>query len=109
MKLDEDVDPEAIARETHGFVGADIAALCTEAAMQCIREKMDLIDIEVCVCVCGVWKGAVRRWVDLFRLTRAFLSQVGTAGCLSGLAVGVCLVSVGLRRFLCSFEFFCIV
>jgi len=46
MKLDEDVDPEAIARETHGFVGADIAALCTEAAMQCIREKMDLIDIE---------------------------------------------------------------
>jgi SpoVK/Ycf46/Vps4 family AAA+-type ATPase len=40
------VDPEAIARETHGFVGADMAALCTEAAMQCIREKMDLIDIE---------------------------------------------------------------
>merc|ERR1719384_1146910 len=46
MKLDEDVDPEAVARETHGFVGADIAALCTEAAMQCIREKMELIDIE---------------------------------------------------------------
>lgn len=46
MKLDEDVDPEAIARETHGFVGADMASLCTEAAMQCIREKMDLIDIE---------------------------------------------------------------
>jgi transitional endoplasmic reticulum ATPase len=46
MKLDDDVDPESIARETHGFVGADMAALCTEAAMQCIREKMDLIDIE---------------------------------------------------------------
>jgi len=46
MKLDDDVDPEDVARETHGFVGADIAALCTEAAMQCIREKMDLIDIE---------------------------------------------------------------
>mmetsp|Transcript_17479 Transcript_17479/g.61389 ORF Transcript_17479/g.61389 Transcript_17479/m.61389 type:complete len:1074 (-) Transcript_17479:253-3474(-) len=46
MKLDEDVDPEAIAKETHGFVGADMAALCTEAAMQCIREKMELIDIE---------------------------------------------------------------
>lgn len=27
-------------------MGADMAALCTEAAMQCIREKMDLIDIE---------------------------------------------------------------
>ena len=46
MKLDDNVDPEAIAKETHGFVGADMAALCTEAAMQCIREKMDLIDIE---------------------------------------------------------------
>merc|ERR1719498_2337424 len=46
MKLSDDVDPEEVARETHGFVGADMAALCTEAAMQCIREKMDLIDIE---------------------------------------------------------------
>ena len=46
MKLGEDVDAEGVARETHGFVGADIAALCTEAAMQCIREKMDLIDID---------------------------------------------------------------
>lgn len=46
MKLDDDVDPEYIAKQTHGFVGADMAALCTEAAMQCIREKMDLIDIE---------------------------------------------------------------
>ena len=46
MKLDDDVDPEAIAKETHGFVGADMAALCTEAAMQTIREKMHLIDIE---------------------------------------------------------------
>merc|ERR1712093_581510 len=40
------VDPELIAKETNGFVGADMAALCTEAAMQCIREKMDLIDID---------------------------------------------------------------
>jgi len=46
MKLHEDVDPLSIAKDTHGFVGADMAALCTEAAMQCIREKMDLIDIE---------------------------------------------------------------
>jgi len=46
MKLDETVDEEFIAQQTHGFVGADMAALCTEAAMQCIREKMDLIDIE---------------------------------------------------------------
>ena len=46
MKLDDDVDLEALSHETHGFVGADIAELCTEAAMQCIREKMDLIDID---------------------------------------------------------------
>lgn len=46
VKLADDVDPEAIAKQTQGFVGADIASLCTEAAMQCIREKMDLIDID---------------------------------------------------------------
>merc|ERR1712216_760887 len=46
MKLAEDVDLEQVARETHGFVGADLAALCTEAALQCIREKMDLIDLD---------------------------------------------------------------
>lgn len=46
MKLAEDVDLESVARDTHGFVGADLAALCTEAALQCIREKMDVIDLE---------------------------------------------------------------
>ncbi len=46
MKLAEDVDLAIIAKETHGFVGADMAQLCTEAALQCIREKMDIIDIE---------------------------------------------------------------
>eukprot|EP00029_Vermamoeba_vermiformis_P005272 TRINITY_DN177_c7_g2_i1.p1 TRINITY_DN177_c7_g2~~TRINITY_DN177_c7_g2_i1.p1 ORF type:complete len:804 (-),score=277.47 TRINITY_DN177_c7_g2_i1:251-2662(-) len=46
MKLSTDVDLETVANETHGHVGADMAALCTEAALQCIREKMDLIDIE---------------------------------------------------------------
>ena len=33
------VNPEEIARETHGFVGADMAALCTEAAMQVLHAK----------------------------------------------------------------------
>uniref|UniRef100_I1P7N1 Cell division cycle protein 48 homolog n=1 Tax=Oryza glaberrima TaxID=4538 RepID=I1P7N1_ORYGL len=46
MKLAEDVDLEHIAKDTHGYVGADLAALCTEAALQCIREKMDIIDLE---------------------------------------------------------------
>lgn len=46
MKLHEDVDLEQIAAETHGHVGADLASLCSEAALQQIREKMDLIDLE---------------------------------------------------------------
>lgn len=29
MKLGEDVDLEAVAKDSHGFVGADVAALCT--------------------------------------------------------------------------------
>jgi hypothetical protein len=40
------VELDRIAKDTHGFVGADLAALCTEAALQCIREKMDVIDLE---------------------------------------------------------------
>ncbi|CDO95594.1 unnamed protein product [Kluyveromyces dobzhanskii CBS 2104] len=46
MKLADDVDLEKLASETHGYVGADIASLCSEAAMQQIREKMDLIDLD---------------------------------------------------------------
>jgi transitional endoplasmic reticulum ATPase len=37
---------EQIASETHGYVGSDVASLCSEAAMQQIREKMDLIDLD---------------------------------------------------------------
>lgn len=46
MKLGDDVDLEQIANETHGHVGSDLAALCSEAALQQIRKKMDLIDLE---------------------------------------------------------------
>ncbi|CAL5002242.1 unnamed protein product [Urochloa decumbens] len=46
MPLDDDVDLERIGKDTHGFVGADLAALCSEAALQLIREKMDVIDVE---------------------------------------------------------------
>lgn len=46
MKLADDVDLEQIANESHGHVGADLAALCSEAALQQIRGKMDLIDLE---------------------------------------------------------------
>ena len=46
MKLADDVDLAGIAKDTHGFVGSDLAAVCSEAALQCIREKMDIIDID---------------------------------------------------------------
>ncbi|XP_049901501.1 transitional endoplasmic reticulum ATPase isoform X2 [Epinephelus moara] len=46
MKLASDIDLERIATETHGHVGADLAALCSEAALQAIRKKMILIDLE---------------------------------------------------------------
>merc|ERR1712060_978084 len=46
MKLHADVKLADIAANTHGFVGADLAQLCTEAALQRIREKMDLIDLD---------------------------------------------------------------
>uniref|UniRef100_A0A0D9X7S6 AAA+ ATPase domain-containing protein n=1 Tax=Leersia perrieri TaxID=77586 RepID=A0A0D9X7S6_9ORYZ len=46
MPLDDDVDLERVAKDSHGMVGADLASLCSESAMQCIREKLDVIDIE---------------------------------------------------------------
>lgn len=46
MRLADDLNLEIVAAETHGHVGADLAAVCSEAALQQIREKMDLIDIE---------------------------------------------------------------
>jgi len=38
MRMSPDVDLAQIARDTHGYVGADIAQLTLEAALQCIRE-----------------------------------------------------------------------
>jgi len=46
MRLAADLDLEQVAAETHGHVGADLAAICTEAGLQQIREKMDLFDLE---------------------------------------------------------------
>ena len=46
MRLSSDVNIEEICKETYGFVGADLAQLCTEAAMQCIREKSEFFDID---------------------------------------------------------------
>jgi transitional endoplasmic reticulum ATPase len=46
MPLAEDVDLEKIASVTHGFVGADLEALCKEAAMRALRRILPQIDFE---------------------------------------------------------------
>ncbi len=40
--LAQDVDPEELAREAGGFTGAEIEAVCQEAAMRAIREAIQL-------------------------------------------------------------------
>ena len=44
MPLAQDVDLTHLAEITHGFVGADLEALCREAAMICLRGIMPDID-----------------------------------------------------------------
>jgi transitional endoplasmic reticulum ATPase len=46
MPLAEDVDLNELARTTHGFVGADIAALGREAAIDAVRRIMPQLDLE---------------------------------------------------------------
>jgi len=46
MPLAEDVDLEELAELTNGFVGADLEALCKEAAMHALRRVLPEIDIE---------------------------------------------------------------
>ena len=46
MRLGKDVDLDLLARGTHGYVGADLQQLCMEAALECIRSKMGLIDFD---------------------------------------------------------------
>ena len=46
MQLDVDVDLFQIARDTHGYVGADLQQVTLEAALQCIRANLGKLDIE---------------------------------------------------------------
>lgn len=40
MPLGDDVELDVLAGMTHGFVGADLQALCREAALACLRESL---------------------------------------------------------------------
>ena len=47
MRLAPDVDLQAIADVTHGYVGADLHNLCKKAAVTCIRERaIGIVDME---------------------------------------------------------------
>ncbi|MEM4667232.1 MAG: CDC48 family AAA ATPase [Thermofilum sp.] len=46
MPLAEDVNLDELAEMTHGFTGADLAALCREAAMRALRRYLPRINIE---------------------------------------------------------------
>ena len=46
MPLTKDVDLEAIAKITHGFVGADLSALAKEAAMVVLRRVLPKIELK---------------------------------------------------------------
>jgi len=47
MPLDKDVDLEQLADLTHGYAGADLSALCKEAAMRALRRVMPQLDLEL--------------------------------------------------------------
>jgi len=47
MPLTEEVDLEKLAAVTHGFTGADLAALCREAAMVTLRKIVPQIDFDL--------------------------------------------------------------
>ena len=46
MPLGEGVDLKELARSTHGFVGADLAALSREAAIEAVRRIMPKLDLD---------------------------------------------------------------
>ncbi len=46
MPLDESLDLKEVAEVTHGFVGADLYALCKEAAMRTLERALPDLDIE---------------------------------------------------------------
>ena len=46
MPLADDVDLDEIAELTHGYTGADLAALCREAAIHALRRFLPKIDLE---------------------------------------------------------------
>ena len=64
MPLDKDVDLKKLADMTHGFVGADLAALAREAGMRALRRMMPDIDVEVETISREVLNNLTVKWQD---------------------------------------------
>ena len=76
MPLGEDVDLDAIAAQTHGFVGADLRALTTEAAMTALRRQLDAA-ADVAPTVTAADFAAARAQVDPSAM-RAYVAEQPT-------------------------------
>nr|BAD91025.1 valosin containing protein-2 [Eisenia fetida]BAF62456.1 valosine containing peptide-2 [Eisenia fetida] len=46
MRLSSDINLQTISNETHGFVGADLASLCSKAVHKHIEEKIKGLDLD---------------------------------------------------------------
>lgn len=46
MPLSDDVDISEMAEQTYGFVGADLAALCREAAIEALRRNLPRLNLD---------------------------------------------------------------
>ncbi|TFF89416.1 MAG: AAA family ATPase [Promethearchaeota archaeon] len=46
MPIEETVDMTELAARTHGFAGADLASVSREAAMNCLKRVMPMIDLD---------------------------------------------------------------
>jgi transitional endoplasmic reticulum ATPase len=72
MKLARDAALDVLAKRTAGSVDADLASLCTKAAMLCLSENPDLLDLED--------ERVDRAMLDGMRVgTRHFRQAIGTA------------------------------
>ena len=56
MPLTADVNIDELADRTHGFVGADLAALCKEAAMNVLRRVLPGVDLKAQALPARSWK-----------------------------------------------------
>jgi transitional endoplasmic reticulum ATPase len=70
MPLASDVDLDALAAMSHGFAGADIAALCREAAMSCLRRILPEVDYSKRTIPDEVLEKLQVRWDDFAQALR---------------------------------------